>query len=141
MIAFGNLPCWTNFSAALRTFCLLEAKTKRHKSADSSSGSLPRQNHILLPHESSVQVDHSIGIAPSIRRWSLRDKGVIVRLGTQNRMVTKGYRKGKCTTGLPPVPYVRQSDRQQETVETQLATSQTSDNPTISYQDMASAMS
>src|SRR5271169_5449266 len=26
VMAFGNLPCWTNFSAALRTFCLLKPK-------------------------------------------------------------------------------------------------------------------
>src|SRR5271168_2477689 len=31
VIALANLPCWTNFSAALKTFCLLKPKPKAIK--------------------------------------------------------------------------------------------------------------
>ncbi len=40
-----------------------------------------------------AQVDHSIGIRAQYQEMVFRTK-VIVRLGTRNRMVTKGYRKG-----------------------------------------------
>ena len=35
-MAFCSLPCWTNFSAALRTFCLLKPKPNAIGFADSS---------------------------------------------------------------------------------------------------------
>src|ERR1039458_6056560 len=35
-MAFCSLPCWTNFSAALRAFCLLKPKPNAIKCADSS---------------------------------------------------------------------------------------------------------
>src|ERR1019366_5416980 len=34
-MAFCSLPCWTNFSAALRAFCLLKPKPNAIKCADS----------------------------------------------------------------------------------------------------------
>src|ERR1019366_4461703 len=72
-MAFCSLPCWTNFSAALRAFCLLKPKPNAIKCADSS----------LFPVE-----------RPPTTQLGSRSK-VIVRLGRTSPMVTDDYR------GLP----------------------------------------
>src|SRR5208337_1761898 len=93
-MAFCSLPCWTNFSAALRIFCLLK----------------PKPNAIgcgLQPFTRRTRA-HSASVAERVRtspgdsqakprqphKARLRSK-VIVRPGTGSAMVTDDYR------GLP----------------------------------------
>src|SRR5579864_6902577 len=82
-MAFCNLPCWTNFSAALRTFCLLN----------------PKPNAIGLrtpaPCVSPFRGERTVRTATPARAGSQSTRTkVIVRLASQNRMVTKDYQKG-----------------------------------------------
>jgi hypothetical protein len=70
----------------------VEAKTKRHKSADSSSGSSPVRETFSTAREFVAKLTIPSALTP-VSGDGLSDT-VIVRLGTQNRMVTKGYRKG-----------------------------------------------
>src|SRR5579863_779863 len=91
VMAFCSLPCWTNFSAALRTFCLLKPN--------------PNAIEVRTPAPFSSWSENPSGAGefaggstpprhlPTLREMVLRTR-VIVRLGSQNRMVTKGYRKG-----------------------------------------------
>ena len=71
---------------------LVEAKTKRHKSADSSSDSPLVREHSLR-NESSCPIKPFHRHHAPCQEMVFRTR-VIVRRGTQNRMVTKGYRKG-----------------------------------------------
>src|SRR5215510_1359587 len=90
-MAFCNLPCWTYFSAALRTFCLLNPKPKAIIGADSSFLTRRRSAHLTWK-QSTVGLMHSPRKNRS-GRTRRRPKAVVRRV-TQIRMVTKGYRKG-----------------------------------------------
>src|SRR5260370_41481011 len=105
-MAFCSLPCWTNFSAALRTFCLLKPKPNAIGYADSSlfpaerlrfppalpSGSEPRRE---LPRRNTA--NRATGIA---------EQGYCKARYPQS----DGYRRlpevteGECTSGFPEKP-------------------------------------
>src|ERR1700675_3101935 len=115
-MALGSSPCWTNFSAALRAFCLLKPKPNAIRLLTPAPGLFPARKH--LREKVHRRVGHPTGhCLPIIRGMVFRTR-VIVRRVTKNRMVTKGYRKGvydrvtsgttldngsKWRTGVPPV--------------------------------------
>src|SRR5882762_8149846 len=43
-MALGSLPCWTNFSAALRAFCLLKPKPNAIRLLTPAPGLFPAEN-------------------------------------------------------------------------------------------------
>src|SRR6266403_1572914 len=91
-MAFCSLPCWTNFSAALRAFCLLKPKPNAICLLTPAPVHLPPEKH--LPWEARpTGWPSDRPCLPIIRGMVLRTR-VIVRRVTKNRMVTKGYRKG-----------------------------------------------
>src|SRR5438067_9866933 len=64
-VAFCSLPCWTNFSAALRTFCLLKPKPN----AISVRAQARTPEHIL-PENVRCPDDPNIG-----NFWPIRETG------------------------------------------------------------------
>src|SRR5882724_13506235 len=91
-MALGSLPCWTNFSAALRAFCLLKPKPNAIRLLTPAPGLFPARKH--LREKVHRRVGHPTGhVCRSLRGMVFRTR-VIVRRVTKNRMVTKGYRKG-----------------------------------------------
>src|SRR5882672_463600 len=91
-MALGSLPCWTNFSAALRAFCLLKPKPNAIRLLTPAPGLFPARKH--LREKVHRRVGHPTGhCLPIIRGMVFRTR-VIVRRVTYIRMVTKGYRKG-----------------------------------------------
>src|SRR5271157_2218403 len=95
-MAFCSLPCWTNFSAALRTFSLLKPKPNAIRCADSSLFPAERPRFPpALPNGSEPRREIP-GETPQTAQPGSRSK-VIVRPGTRSPMVTddyRGYRKG-----------------------------------------------
>src|ERR1700675_4920732 len=88
-MALWILPCWTYFSALLRTFCLLNPNNAiRVRASDPGIDidEAPLTSRNLLPN-TAPKVIMPIG------RWTYRTRP-IVRLDVMNRMVTKGYQKG-----------------------------------------------
>src|SRR5579864_9191845 len=88
-MAFCSLPCWTYFSAALRTFCLLKPKPNAIKVR---TPAFPRRRSA---HESWERRRSGLNGPPRpLPGGIVGPTRAIVRLVTQNRMVTKGYQKG-----------------------------------------------
>src|ERR1019366_919266 len=95
-MAFCSLPCWTNFSAALRTFCLLKPKPNaigvRTPAFFPSNACAFRQRCRTGPNLAGRFPDETPQTAQTGPR-----SNVIVRPGTLSPMVTNdylGYRKG-----------------------------------------------
>src|SRR5579862_1277588 len=89
VMAFGNLPCCTNFSAALRTFCLLKPKPKAIR-LRTPTLLTAREPFRLGEFADYLITDRHFG---TYQQMVFRTRA-IVRLGRQNRMVTNGYQKG-----------------------------------------------
>src|ERR1700756_430230 len=88
-MAFCSLPCWTYFSAALRTFCLLKPKPNAIKVR---TPAFPRRRSA---HESWERRRSGLNGPPRrLPGGIVGPTRAIVRLVTENRMVTKGYQKG-----------------------------------------------
>src|SRR4029077_9143014 len=83
-MAFCNFPCWTNFSAELRTFCLLKPKPNAISFSDSRVRAFRR----------ACGTDGQLRGGHWVKPRDGRSDMVIVRLASQIRMVTKGYRRG-----------------------------------------------
>src|ERR1035438_8577681 len=95
-MAFCSLPCWTNFSAALRTFCLLKPKLN----------AIGVRTPALFPAECwaiCARVAERVELPPGNSRTKHRDRAIgtasnlIVRPGIVRPMVTddyRGYQKG-----------------------------------------------
>src|ERR1700686_504619 len=95
-MAFCSLPCWTNFSAALRTFCLLKPKPNAIKCADSSL--FPPSLHYLQKSSQRAAFEprrEIPGKTPQYLDISGWRSTVIVRPHRVSSMVTDDYR------GLP----------------------------------------
>src|ERR1700757_2356535 len=88
-MAFCSLPCWTYFSAALRTFCLLKPNPNAIK------GRTPAFPRRRSAHESWERPRSGLNGPPRrLPGGIVGPTRAIVRLVTENRMVTKGYQKG-----------------------------------------------
>src|SRR5258708_28685972 len=92
-MAFCSLPCWTNFSAALRTFCLLNPKPNAIRCADSSLFPAERPRYTAAPNRSEPR--REIPRRNSANRQPGWRSKVIVRPGRVSPMVTDDYQ------GLP----------------------------------------
>src|SRR6202022_898233 len=91
-MAFCSLPCWTNFSAELSAFCLLKPKPNAIGLRTPAPVHLPPEN-IFLTEGPPTDSPSDRSCLPINRGMVFRTRP-IVRRGTENRMVTKGYRKG-----------------------------------------------
>src|SRR4029077_2933909 len=89
-MAFCSLPCWTYFSAALRTFCLLKPKPNAIRVRTPAS-SRRRSAHETWEPRQTGRKQAALGSAP---HGTASLTKAIVRRVTRIRMVTKGYRKG-----------------------------------------------
>src|SRR5678815_3861755 len=101
VMAFCSLPCWTNFSAALRTFCLLNPKPNAIGSR--TPASFPRQP---LSWE-RVPTGHRNKIHPAQRRNQFRGKlttvrAIVIRLPEVGWLLRVTERE--CTFALPREP-------------------------------------
>src|ERR1700719_4576768 len=87
-MAFCSLPCWTYFSAALRTFCLLNPKPNAIGTNSSPWSYRGSYEPFLgsIPGKTSAAIPDAVEMAGRTKP--------IVRLDMANRMVTKGYQKG-----------------------------------------------
>src|ERR1700746_560445 len=88
-MAFCSLPCWTYFSAALRTFCLLKPKPNAIRVRTPAS---PRRRSAHETWEPRQTGRKQAALGSPRPRDSITN--AIVRRVTRIRMVTKGYRKG-----------------------------------------------
>src|SRR5215471_13454625 len=90
-MAFCSLPCCTNFSAALRTFCLLKPKPNAIGFPDSSLDSFSpsaKSGHMRIPPRNTRD---SPGKPPPTAQQGSRTK-VILRWVTGSGMITNDYR-------------------------------------------------
>src|SRR5437870_4438858 len=89
-MAFCNFPCWTHFSAALRTFCLLNPKPNAIKLRTPAPCFLGRRE----TNDHPTAGLRAYPSADSGQAWDGHSDTVIVRLDSPISMVTKGYQKG-----------------------------------------------
>src|SRR5580693_7297201 len=74
VIAFGNLPCWTNFSAALRAFCLLKPKPNAIKVRTPAPVRVSRSSAFALGREFVAKLTIPAALRP-VSGDGLQDKG------------------------------------------------------------------
>src|SRR5882672_11475146 len=72
-MALGSLPCWTNFSAALRAFCLLKPKPNAIRLLTPAPGLFPARKH--LREKVHRRVGHPTGHVCRSYEDGLSDKG------------------------------------------------------------------
>src|SRR5271169_1678483 len=113
-MAFCSLPCWTNFSAALRTFCLL--KPKPNAIGVRTPAFTPPNARDFRQRCRTGRTSPGIPRRDTANRAGGSRSKVIVRPGTRVPMVTDDYRglpKGRVRPGYGknPLPPARMGAR------------------------------